>query len=228
VAYGTRAAPGGPNQQAAVAALGAGASRFAAPVVLTHTGIDGEAVPQASAGPGGVAVAILLGASDPQTIQVTRRESGGTWSAPQLAVTIATAGGSRLPAAAVAVTASDGSTAAAWLLGLDEDPSTGPARLQAFAAMVPPAGGAAASAAFTAADRRLTALALAAAGEEAFAATASPGGPVVLATRAPGGATFAPGALSPDGDGDVLLAAGGAHVLAAFQRGDRVRMAVIR
>jgi hypothetical protein len=52
---------------------------------------------------------------------------------------------------------------------------------------------------------------------------------VLLATRAPGaGALAAPVALTDHGDGDVLLAVGGAHVLAAYQQGDRLHVEIVR
>ena len=60
-------------------------------------------------------------------------------------------------------------------------------------------------------------------------ATARTHGPVLLATRAAGASAFAqPATLAASGDGDVLLAAAGAHVLAAYQQGDRLRLEVVR
>jgi hypothetical protein len=70
---------------------------------------------------------------------------------------------------------------------------------------------------------------VAAAGGEAFVATALTHGPVLLARRGPGAAAFdAPVPLAGNGDGDVTLAAGGAHVLAAFQVGDRLQLTAVR
>jgi precorrin-3B methylase len=64
--------------------------------------------------------------------------------------------------------------------------------------------------------------------DEAFVASATPRDPVLLAMRAAGAASFAPPvALTSSGDGDVLLAAGGSHVLAAYQQADRLRLRVV-
>ena len=64
----------------------------------------------------------------------------------------------------------------------------------------------------------------ASAGNEAFVATALAHGPVLLATRAARAGVFGtPVALTDRGD-----AAAGAHVLAAYQRGDRLRLEVVR
>jgi hypothetical protein len=70
----------------------------------------------------------------------------------------------------------------------------------------------------------------AAAGDEAFVAAAEHnGGRVWLATRAPGAKSLrTPRTLTREGDGDVLLAAGGKHVLVAYQRSDRLRLRIVR
>ena len=70
---------------------------------------------------------------------------------------------------------------------------------------------------------------LAAAGNETFLATPEKHGRVLLATRGAGADRFqGPIALTSIGDGDVVLAAGGSHVLAAYQEDDRLRLKVIR
>lgn len=64
--------------------------------------------------------------------------------------------------------------------------------------------------------------AMASAGDESFVASAETHGRVLLATRAAGSAAFAaPRTLTTGGDGDVLLAAAGAYVVAAYQHGAR-------
>ena len=70
---------------------------------------------------------------------------------------------------------------------------------------------------------------VAAAGDDAYIATAiAGGGPVELFTRPAGASAFSPTTLSPHGNGDAQLAASGTHVLAAFQRDDRLRLTVVR
>ena len=70
---------------------------------------------------------------------------------------------------------------------------------------------------------------LADAWNEAFLATAKAGGPVVLSTRYAGdGFLHAPERLASKTDGDVLLAAAGKHVLAAWQKHDRLNVHVVR
>jgi hypothetical protein len=68
-----------------------------------------------------------------------------------------------------------------------------------------------------------------AAGDGAFVATAEPHGSVLVSARSAGASTFAaPTTLTSDGDGDVVLAAGGSHVLAAYQQHDRLRLKIVR
>jgi hypothetical protein len=70
---------------------------------------------------------------------------------------------------------------------------------------------------------------VAAAGGEAFVATAEPHGPVLLATRSADATTFATAReLTTHGSGDVVLAAAGRHVVAGYQVDDRLRLDVVR
>ncbi len=62
--------------------------------------------------------------------------------------------------------------------------------------------------------------------DEAFVASAVPHGPVLLAGVSEPSVGVAP--VTADGDGDVQLAAGGSHVLAIYQRDDRLRLKVVR
>ncbi len=101
-------------------------------------------------------------------------------------------------------------------------------RHQVLASVGPPAAAFSAPETLTSFVPAVSAPAVAAAGDEAFAATAVENGPVTLATRAAGASTITRRSLSSAGDGDVLLAAGGPHVLAAFQRHDRLRLVVVR
>jgi hypothetical protein len=62
-----------------------------------------------------------------------------------------------------------------------------------------------------------------------FVATARKDGRVLVATHIAGAAAFGhPAALTDKADGDVVLAAGGSHVVAGYQQGDRLRLTVLR
>jgi hypothetical protein len=70
---------------------------------------------------------------------------------------------------------------------------------------------------------------VAAAGDEAFVATVKPHGSVLLATRTAGATMFGtPATLATNADGDLVLAAGGKHVVAVYQHNDRLRLKVVR
>jgi hypothetical protein len=71
---------------------------------------------------------------------------------------------------------------------------------------------------------------VAAARDEGFVAAAERnGGRVPLSTRAPGAASLGPPTtLSQEGDGDVLIAVAGRHVLVAYQRNDRLELKIVR
>lgn len=68
---------------------------------------------------------------------------------------------------------------------------------------------------------------VASAGGEAFVATAQTHGRLLLATRSAGAAVMqAPVTLDDDVNGDVLLAAAGTHVVAGYQKDNRLRLRV--
>jgi hypothetical protein len=133
-------------------------------------------------------------------------------------------------------TAADGSAIAAWGV-LTESICGGPFEdqpyredLRAFASIAAPNAAFGGRLALTPPDADFESPVAAAAGDEAFVAAAEHnGGRVWLARRAPGATAFGkPRTLARDGDGDVLLAVGGAHVLVAYQRNDRLRLKVVR
>jgi hypothetical protein len=214
------------NSQAGVRTLTATAQAFSEPTVLSATGIMGEAVPTAVAGPGGTGVAFRL-SGPPGSVRFARRAADGSFAASQqIAVaapgTFAVDVGVALP--------TDGAAVAAWSIQTDGyEPMGRPLGNQTVGSIALPGGLFGAAQALSPLGRRFTAPSVAAAGAEAFVATAVAHGPVLLAVRAPGAATVgAPIVLTRTGDGDVELAAGGSHVLAAFQVDDRLRLTVLR
>lgn len=216
------------NAQASVRTLSPSQPQFAAPVALTATGIRGESSGVAVSGPGGTGVAYTISGTSPGRLALVRRAADGTWLPMQLitappAVEGAFAVGLRatLPAGGAAV--------AAWSATREDGAGFTVLTRQTFASIAPPGGPFGSPAPLSPGGMRFTDPEVAAAGDEAFVATAAPHGPVLLATRAAGAASFAaPVALTANGDGDVVLAAGGSHVLAAYQQGDRLRLKIVR
>jgi hypothetical protein len=214
------------NSQAGVRTLTATAPAFSEPTVLSATGIIGEAVPAAVAGPGGSGVAFRLSGL-PGSVRFARRAADGSFAASQqIAVaapgTFAVDVGVALP--------TDGAAVAAWSLDTDGyEPMGRPLGSQTVGSVALPGAVFGAAQALSPLGRRFSAPSVVAAGAEAFVATAVAHGPVLLAVRAPGAAILgAPVVLTRTGDGDVALAAGGSHVLAAFQVDDRLRLSVLR
>jgi hypothetical protein len=125
---------------------------------------------------------------------------------------------------------SDGAAVAAWSVVTDPyEPAGRPLGNQTFGAVALPGGTFAAPQALAPIGRNFSKPSVVAAGNEAFVASAVPHGPVLLATRPAGAATFGtPVALTTKGDGDVQLTAAGTHVLAGYQEGDRLQLKVLR
>lgn len=227
VAYPTPAGLQPPvNSQAAVRTLTATAQAFSDPTVLTALGIQGEAVPTAAAGPGGAGVAFRISGSV-AGLAFARRTADGSFSAPQ---TIGVAPPGTFAQGVGVALPTDGAAVAAWSVLTDPyEPMGRPLGTQTHASVALPGAGFGAGQALAPIGRTFSDPSVAAAGGEAFVATARTHGPVLLAVRAPGAATLgAPVPLAANGDGDVMLAAGGSHVLAAYQVGDRLRLTAVR
>jgi hypothetical protein len=103
-------------------------------------------------------------------------------------------------------------------------------RPRAFASIAAPNSAFGGRLSLTPPDANFASPVAAAAGDEAFVAAAEHnGGRVWLARRAPGAISLGtPRTVTRKGDGDVLLAAGGKHVLVAYQRNDRLRLKIVR
>jgi hypothetical protein len=214
------------NSQAAVRTLTGTAQAFSDTTVLSATGIEGEAVPTAVVGPGGAGVAFRI-SGNVGGLRLARRAADGGWGASQTVAV--TAPGTFADGVGVALP-SGGAAVAAWSVATDPyEPAGRPLGNQTFGAIALPGGTFGAPQALAPLGRDFSDPSVVAAGDEAFVASAVPHGPVLLATRAAGAATFtAPVPLTARGDGDVQLAAAGTHVLAAYQQGDRLRLRVLR
>ena len=214
------------NSQAAVRTLTPAAQAFSEPTLLSALGTQGEAVPMAVAGPGGSAVAYTV-SGNVAGLRLVRRAADGGWSAPQ---TIAAPAPGTFGVGLAVTLPADGAAVAAWSVLTDPyEPLGRPLGAQPFAAVAPPGAAFGAPQALAPAGRRFSDPSVASAGAESFVASAVAHGPVLLAVRAPGAAAFTvPIPLAADGDGDVALAAGGKHVLAIYQVGDRLQLQAIR
>jgi hypothetical protein len=232
MAYGTPPTSSPPaNQQAAVRTLAMSATTLSAPTIVSQgpgTSPFMEAYPALASGPAGVALAFVQ-TGDPTSLNIVRRNADGSWAVSERIAT-PSAAPDVFPSSLRATLASGGSTVAAWSLdtqgggGLGATIST-----QIVTSIAGPSSAFGPPQALTPAGRRFGAPVVASAGGEAFVATAEPHGRVLLVTRAAGAGVFGtPVALTDHGDGDVLLAAGGEHVLAAYQQGDRLQIEVVR
>jgi len=221
-------------QPGGVRTLSPTASSFSAPLPAPFTGAEPANLsglgPVLVAGPGGVAAVTTAMTNDSTAILFARRAADGSWTAPRLVATIPFVDGQFVEGLTAALPA-DGSAIAAWSL-VAEDPSGFGGKLAArsFASVAAP------SAAFGPAQPLTPGAphtfgfpAAVAAGDEAFVASAEPHGSVVVSARSAGASALgAPAALTTAGDGDVVLAAGGRHVLAAYQQYDRLRLEIVR
>jgi hypothetical protein len=227
LAYGTPVSATPPtNQQAAARTLTPSATAFSAPVVLSDPAGLSESHPSVVGGAGtGVAYTQTVPSL---SLRIARRKGDGTWLAPEVVATPAY-GPDVYAVGLQATLPADGSALAAW--SVSTEPGGGGSISSRTVASIAPAprGAFGLPAALTPANEIYKSTAVASAGAEAFIATAKAHGPVLLATKAAGATTLgAPVTLASDGDGDVLLAAAGRHVIAAWQRDDRLRVHTVR
>lgn len=229
VSYGTRPIFAPPsNQRVAVRTLSRSGSAFSAPVLLSAgTGSSFDARPVAISGPGGSGVAFTL-LGDPYALGLARRRADGSWAAAERIAT-ASYGEAVFPVGLRATLPSDGSAVAAWTIDSQSSGLGGSVSSRTVASIASPSAPFGMPQALTpTGTRHYGTPAVASAGGEAFVASAEPHGPVILATRSAGASSFARTSLTAAGDGDVLLAAAGRHVVAVYQRGDRLRLTVVR
>ena len=229
LAYGTPLAASPPaNQQAAARTLAMTSTAFSAPVVLSDpTGLS-ESHPAVVTGSGGTGVTWSQTGATPAvaSLRLARRRADGTWSSPEI-VTNAVYGEGVFAVDPHATLPVDGSALATWSIATDPYGRGAISKRTAWSIALPSAAFAA-PATITPADEIYGSLAVASAGADAFLATAKAHGPVILAKRSAGSAVLGPPRLlTADGDGDVLLAAAGSHVLAAWQQGDRMRILTV-
>lgn len=224
LAYGTplSSAPT-TNQQAGVRALATTATSFSAPVVVSDPAGLSEAHPQVVTGSGATGVAYAQTGS---RLRLARRKADGTWAPTEV---VANPG---YPADVFAVglnatLPADGSALAAWSIST-EPGGRGSISKQTASSVAPPSAAFGAPVPMTPANEAYGATAVASAGADALLATAKAHGPVILAMRSAGSRTLGPARLlTSDGDGDVLLAAAGTHVVAAWQQHDRLRIITV-
>jgi len=224
-------APAAPAQ-AAVRTLAPSASAFSEPVAVQTGALPGAAVsevgPSAVSGPGGAAVAYVLN-GDPRVLALVRRNADGSWAAGQR-IAIAAYGENVFATDLQATLATDGSAVAAWSVQTEAAGGLGGILSRTTVASIAPSAApfGAAQALSPGPPRRFAAPSVAAAGAEAFVASAEPHGAVLLSTRPAGATTFSTRSLAADGDGDALLAAAGRHVIAIYQQDDRLRLKIVR
>jgi hypothetical protein len=224
----------GATQPGDVRTLSPAASSFSAPLPGPSTGAALASLsglgPVLVAGPGGVAAVATAMTNDATAIVFTRRAADGTWAPPALVATIPFVEATFVEGVTAALPA-DGSAVVAWSL-VTEVPSGlgGNLGSQTFASVAGPSAAFGATQPLTAgAPHRFGFPSVAAAGDEAFVASAEPHGSVVVSSRTAGATTLAPPAtLTSSGDGDVVLAAGGRNVVAVYQRQDRLRLKIVR
>ncbi len=229
LAYGTPPSTAPPaNRQAGVRTLATTAATFSAPTVVSDPAGLGESAPIVVGGSGATGVAYNQSTST-RSLRIARRKADGTWAASEL-IASPTLAPDVFAEGLRATLPADGSAVASWSIATEYPGGLGGLLSSQTVACVAPAAGAfGAPVALSPPTDTFIATAVASAGAEAFVATAKAHGPVLLASKPAGAATLgAPVTLAPDGDGDILLAAGGAHVLAAWQRGDRLHVHIVR
>ena len=227
LAYGTPVSSAPPtNQQAGVRTLATTSASFSPQLVVSDPAGLSESHPAVVSGSGATGVAYYQSGAT-RSLRIARREADGTWAASELIASPA------YPADVFAIglqatLPTDGSALATWTIST-EPGGRGSISKQTVASFAPAPGRFGAASEITPAQATFGATAVASAGAEAFLATAKAHGPVVLATRHPGDAVLrAPERLASNADGDVLLAAAGRHVLAAWQQHDRLNVRVVR
>ena len=213
------------NQQAAARTLTTTATAFSEPAALSDPAGLAQASPVAVSGAGEVGVAYSRFA-DVAELWLVRRTATGAWTAPQR-IGSPSYGAGRSVVSPIATLPTDGSALASWSVVYDPAGS-GALSSQTVATIAQPGAPFGAPQALTPEDGKYGARAIASAGAEAFLATAEPHGPLLLSTRPAGGGALQTRTVTPNGDGDAVLAAGGSHVLLAFQQRDRLRLHVIR
>lgn len=179
-------------------------------------------------GPGGTGVA-FASTGEGAALTLVRRAADGSWIAPQR-IGSANYASDTYGIGLYATLPNDGSAVAAWTIDHQYPSGTGNSiSRQTAASIALPAAAFGPLQALTPDTQKFGVPAVASAGGEAFVATARPHGNLLLATRPAGGASLpGPTMLDSAVDGDVVLAAAGAHVLAAYQKGDRLRLKVVR
>jgi hypothetical protein len=214
------------NQQAAVRTLATTSAAFSEQAILSDPAGLAEAQPVVAAGSGGAGV-LFTRSGNVRELFLVRRTTTGTWAPPQLVATPTSADG-RFAVEPIGTLPADGS-ALVSLSVVDDPDGSGARSRQTVASIAAPAASFGVPVALTRAGETYAARAIASSGAEAFVATAKAHGPVLLATKRPAAASLgAPATLARDGDGDILLAAGGSHVLAAWQRNDRLVVHTVR
>lgn len=213
----------------AVRTLAPSQSDFSAPqdALASAVGVTGV-LPAAVSGPGGAAIAYTR-VGDPSALVLARRNADGTF-APAQRITLARYSENVFATNLTAALPTDGSAVAAWSIQA-ESPGEGGgiiSRTTAAAIALPAAPFGTAQVLSPSPPRTFSAPSAAAAGAEAFVATAEPKGPVLLGTRAAGATAFTTTTLTAKGNGDVMLAAAGSHVIATYQQNDRLRLKVVR
>jgi len=213
------------NQQAAARTLTTTATAFSEPAALSDPAGLAQAFPVAVSGAGGVGVAYSRFA-DVNELWLVRRTATGAWSVPQRIGTPAY-GADRAAVSPIATLPTDGSALASWSVVHDPD-GRGAVSSQTVATLAQPGAAFGVPQALTPADGKYGTRAIASAGTEAFLATATPHGPLLLSTRPAGGGALVTRTVTTNGDGDAVLAAAGRHVLLAYQQRDRLRLHIVR
>jgi len=211
------------NQQAAARTLDMSSTAFSAPAVLSDPAVLSESHPVAVAGPGGTGVAFTTTGAATK-LSLARRKADGTWSVPEL-IASRPLDDYTFVADLAATLPAGGGALASWSIETEARGLGITNHKQTMASVAQPAGAFGPPVAITPPEPIYGSTAVASAGVEAFVATATAHGPVILAT---GAALGSPRVLAADGDGDVLLAAAGSHVLAAWQQDDRLRVLTVR
>ena len=231
VAYATPATSSPPvNPQAAVRTLTLSAGSFSAPTVVSQgpgTSPFAQALPSMVSGPAGVGVAYTQ-SGDPSSLNLVRRNGDGTWATPER-IGLATYGADTFATGLQATLPADGSAVAAWSIQAAGRRPRRRGRQPDRREHRPPvervraaSGADARRRAVRSGGRRV--------GRRGVLRRDRPDARPRAARHARGGRCgFAtPVALTGGGDGDVLLAAGGERVVAAYQQGDRLQLQVVR